>query len=223
MIQLGLTFVAFHTTGITATNISYDFASRPDCIEPLREEIKQVLQDFNGILNNSALQRLKKKMDSFMKESLRLHPLTFATFEHWALQAFTLSNGQCIPKGTILEIPSDAISSDAEIFPDPDIFNPWRFSEMRDDGPEDAQHQFVSVSHLLEFFFGYGAHACPGRFFAANEIEMILARTLLTYDIRMKDGEKERFQDLEFGLTSAPNPTKELLFRASFQEGLLGR
>lgn len=56
-IQRSLTFVAFHTTGITATNIFYDLASRPDCIEPLGEEIKQVLQDFNGVLNNSALQR----------------------------------------------------------------------------------------------------------------------------------------------------------------------
>lgn len=61
-------------------------------------------------------------MDSFMKESLRLHPLTFATFEHRALQAFTLSNDQYIPKGTILEIPSDATSRDADIFPDPDTF-----------------------------------------------------------------------------------------------------
>lgn len=217
LIQLGLTFVAFHTTGITATNIFYDLASRPDCIEPLREEIKQVLQDFKGVLNNSALQRLKK-MDSFMKESLRLHPLTFATFERRALQAFTLSNGQFIPKGTILEIPSDAISRDAEIFPDPDTFNPWRFSEMRNDGPEDARHQFVSVSHLLGSF-GYGRHACPGRFFAANEIKMILARTLLAYDIRMKDGEKERYQNLEFGLTSAPDPAKELLFKKVYSGG----
>lgn len=148
-----------------------------------------------------------------MKEFLRLHPLTFATFEHRALQAFILSNGQYIPKGTILDIPSDTISRDAEIFPDPETFNPWR-----DDGPEDAQHQFVSVSHFIGFF-GYGAHACPGRFFAANEIKMILARTLLTYDIRMKDGEKEHYHNLEFGLTSAPDSARELLFNKAYSAG----
>lgn len=211
LIQLGLSFVAFHTTGITATNIFYDLASQPEYIQPLRDEIRQTLDEFNGVLTISALQRLRK-LDSFMKESLRLHPLTFATFERRALRSFTLSNGQYIPKGTIIEIPNHAISRDPDLFPDPESFKPWRFAEMRGEGAEDARHQFVSVSQLLGSF-GYGRHACPGRFFAANELKLILARAILTYDIRMKDGEKRRYQNLEFGLTCAPDTTRELLFR----------
>ncbi|KAI0012265.1 hypothetical protein F4779DRAFT_569011 [Xylariaceae sp. FL0662B] len=51
-----------------------------------------------------------KNLDSFIKESLRPHPLIFATFERRAMQPFTLSHGYHIPKGTILEIENQATS-----------------------------------------------------------------------------------------------------------------
>lgn len=47
--------------------------------------------------------------------------------------------------------------------------------------------------------FGWGRHACPGRFFAANEIKMIVATYILTYDIRLPDGVTERYPNLSFG------------------------
>ncbi|KAI1261854.1 cytochrome P450 [Xylariaceae sp. FL1019] len=217
LIQLGLTHVASHSTGATATNILYDLASRPECIQPLRDEIKETLDEFDGVLTSAALQRLRK-MDSLMKESLRVHPLLFSTFERRALQPFTLSDGHVIPQGTIIEIPNHAISRDPELYPDPDSFEPWRFYDMsqRPDGADkrasSLHHQFVSVSNELGSF-GYGRHACPGRFFAANELKMILARILLAYDMRMKDGETERYPNLEFGLTCVPDSSRELLFR----------
>jgi cytochrome P450 len=31
--------------------------------------------------------------------------------------------------------------------------------------------------------FGHGRHACPGRFFAANELKLLLAYMVLNYDI----------------------------------------
>jgi cytochrome P450 len=36
--------------------------------------------------------------------------------------------------------------------------------------------------------WGYGQHACPGRFFAANEIKLMLARILMDYDLRLPEG-----------------------------------
>lgn len=61
--------------------------------------------------------------------------------------------------------------------------------------------------------FGYGRHACPGRFFAANEIKLILARILLDYDIRMPDGQTERYANINMGTDAFPDPTKEILFK----------
>ena len=72
--------------------------------------------------------------------------------------------------------------------------------------------QFVSVNPL-NLLFGYGRHACPGRFFAANEIKMFLATTLQMYDVRLAGGATERYPDLEFGNQTLPDPTKDLLFK----------
>ncbi|KAL4866720.1 cytochrome P450 [Aspergillus spectabilis] len=218
LIQLALFAVAFHTTALTATNVFYDIASRPEYVKPLREEIHQSLQEHDGLLTSAALHRLKK-VDSFMKESLRFNPLSIATFQRRVLRPLTLSDGNYIPQGTILEIANHAISRDPAFFPDPDRFYPWRFEELRNGDAKDARHQFASVSQMMGTF-GFGPHACPGRFFAAAELKMILAWTLLRYDVRMKDGEEGyRYENLEFGLTCTPDTTRKILFRRVSEGG----
>lgn len=61
--------------------------------------------------------------------------------------------------------------------------------------------------------FGYGRHSCPGRFFAANEIKLILARILLEYDLKMPEGLTERYANINMGTDVLPDPTKEVLFK----------
>lgn len=60
--------------------------------------------------------------------------------------------------------------------------------------------------------FGHGRFACPGRFFASNESKVVLAELLLTYDIRLRDGE-ERPKNLFFADACFPDPKREVLFR----------
>ena len=114
------------------------------------------------------------------------------------LKTFTLSTGQVIPAGATLLAPGYAASHDPDIFPEPEKYDGLRFYRLRKQSRDPnglpagtkatsadgaAHHQFVSISqHVLSF--GYGRHACPGRFFAANEVKMILANMLLKYDIR---------------------------------------
>lgn len=45
------------------------------------------------------------------------------------------------------------------------------------------------VSTTTDFMaFGFGTHACPGRFFAAHEVKMAMCHLLLKYDWKMADG-----------------------------------
>lgn len=60
--------------------------------------------------------------------------------------------------------------------------------------------------------FGHGRFACPGRFFASNESKVVLAELLLTYDIKLKEGE-ERPKNLFFADACFPDPKREVLFR----------
>ncbi|KAG9508132.1 hypothetical protein J7337_001695 [Fusarium musae] len=115
-VQLGLTFAAVHTTTLTATNAFYDLAALSDLQIELREEVREALSQSGGQFTSNALQSMKK-MDSFLKETLRVHPATMASFQRKVLKPFTLSNGQVIPAGVTIEIPAVAVSSDSNVFP----------------------------------------------------------------------------------------------------------
>jgi cytochrome P450 len=61
--------------------------------------------------------------------------------------------------------------------------------------------------------FGYGRHACPGRFFAANEIKLIMARILLDYDLKMPGDKTERYKNIQNGVDELPDTTGEIMVR----------
>jgi len=130
------------------------------------------------------------------------------------LKGITLSNGQYIPPGVCIEVPSYAVYQDSANYPDADRFDGFRFAKIRKAGSasDNARNQFVTTNEQ-NLFFGYGKHACPGRFFAANEIKMILARCILEYDIKNVEGVEGRLANLENGRGSTPDATKQLLFK----------
>ncbi|KAK7409073.1 hypothetical protein QQX98_008734 [Neonectria punicea] len=216
-VQLGISFAAIHTTTLTATNAFYDLAALPDLAAELREEARQALAENGGVFTSNALQSMKK-MDSFLKETLRLHPASMAAFQRKVLKTFTLSNGQVIPAGVSIEVPAVAVNADCDLFPKADQMDPLRFYRLRQDAKKSgsvegaALNQFVSVTQS-SLTFGYGRHACPGRFFAANEIKMILVNFLMRYEAKNVKGVTGRYPNIEFAHMSIPDPSKMMMFR----------
>lgn len=123
-----------------------------------------------------------------------------AAFGRKVLKTFTLSNGQTIPAGATIEIPSHAIYQDPQNYPDSETFDGFRFYKLRQQGGaiNHARNQFVTTNEQ-NLGFGYGRHACPGRFFAANEIKMIIARLIMDYDFKNADGSTERYPNFDNG------------------------
>lgn len=76
--QLGISFAAIHTTTLTATNAFYNLAAMPEVAAELRREVLAVLEANGGQLTCKALQDMKK-LDSFMKETMRCYPFVFGT------------------------------------------------------------------------------------------------------------------------------------------------
>lgn len=64
--------------------------------------------------------------------------------------------------------------------------------------------------------FGYGKHACPGRFFAAAEIKTALCHMLLKYDLKPREGPAPRV--LSQGMHLYPDPMAAILVRRRKEE-----
>ncbi|TFK66593.1 cytochrome P450 [Pluteus cervinus] len=209
---LTINFAAIHTTSMTFTHILYDLASHPEYAEPLRQELATVLvgDDWSKV----AMTKLRK-LDSFIKESQRLSGSNALIMTRLVMKDITLSDGSVVPKGNFISIASRALHLDERIYPDPNEFQGFRFSDMRDGEGEGTKHQAVTLGSDWTTFGG-GRHACPGRFFAVNEVKAMLAYVLLNYDVKLKGGERPKTTWL--GPINIPNQTAHLLFRKRKQQ-----
>lgn len=122
-----------------------------------------------------------------------------------ALRDVTLSNGITIRKGQRTAFDT-AHMRDPSVYSDPDTFDARRFARMRDTPGQENQAHFVSTGEA-SFGFGHGVHACPGRFFAANEIKVALCHLLIKYDWELTPGCVPKMMANGFSIGSDPVAT----------------
>lgn len=106
----------------------------------------------------------------------------------------------------MLAIPIEAIHQDNDIYPDARRFDAFRFAKpggvtdimssanfggptgRAADTPEDDKEEKPTKSSVkldnAFLGFGFGKHACPGRFFALNELQIFVAHLLLNYEVQ---------------------------------------
>ncbi len=133
-----------------------------------------------------------------------------------ALQDFTFSDGTFIPKGAVVAAPINAIQYDEAYYPNAHEFQGFRFLDTKSDKEGDLRRSLVTLTS--EYFpFGYGNHACPGRFFAASTMKLMLSYLLIHYDFKLEHGATpaggKRPEDFMMGALRLPNRHARLLVR----------
>ncbi|KAF6744036.1 cytochrome P450 [Ephemerocybe angulata] len=218
-------FAAIHTTTMSLSDVLFHLAAYQEYIEPLRSEVDSVISTYGW--SKESMVRLHK-LDSYMKEVGRMRGVNNVTSQRKALKDFTFSNGVVVPKGFTVGIASSAQHYDSTIYEEPELFDPNRFlperlqekhdgrnpasAENDNDPSSQVKHQMVSLdtNYIL---FGVGRHACPGRFFAVNELKGMAAYILLNYDLKLPNDEKVPPPGQHFGSARSPNPSAKILFR----------
>lgn len=206
-----INFAAIHTTSSTLSDTLFHLAPRPEYIEPLREEVEQIIDEYGW--TKEAMGRMRK-LDSFMRECSRYSGLGALSVTRHIRKNFKFSNGIVVPQGFRLVVPSGPVHADPDVYTDAHVFKGFRFSDMRDSGDrsETLKHQMVHLEPNF-LFFGYGRSACPGRFFAVNEVKAMLSHLLMTYDFRLGDGAQEAPPPHWTGGVRSPNAFAKMEFR----------
>ncbi|KAI8193155.1 Cytochrome P450 monooxygenase easM [Colletotrichum sp. SAR 10_65] len=209
--QLFLTFAAIHTTSSALTALLYDLINNPKYFGLLREEIIQVLQEDGGWKKTSLYKM--KLMDSCMKESQRLNILGHHMMNRRVEAPMTLSDGTYLPKGVHLGVPVSHMRDSEFLGENPDQFDGHRFLRMRQQPGQETKWQFVTTSpHFLSF--GHEKHACPGRFFASNEIKIILCHLIMKYDWSYENEPPRSAHEHRF----VPDPQTVILYKKRIPE-----
>ncbi|TFK36367.1 cytochrome P450 [Crucibulum laeve] len=204
---LVINFSSIHTTTNTFNQALLHLAATPQYLRPLRDEIEQVTKSEGW--TKAALDKMRH-LDSFCRETQRLHPLTCLTSPRKALQDHTFGNNTFIPKGSTVWLPSLSTMKDEEFYPNAKEFDPFRFSRVDID---QSRRRRDMVSTSPEFLpFGHGKHVCPGRFFASNEVKLIMAHLIMTYDVKMEI-EGVCPADFCIGVSRISNPKAKVMFR----------
>ncbi|XP_006458661.1 hypothetical protein AGABI2DRAFT_217430 [Agaricus bisporus var. bisporus H97] len=208
---LTINFAAIHTSTTTFTQALYDLACHPECVDELRQEAESVIAEHGW--TKAAMQRMRK-VDSFIKESQRMNSNTSLQMHRKVIKDWMLSDGTVIPAGTIISIANGPMNMEETSFPDSDTFKAFRHSEKRDgEGELDSiKYQMVALS-LDMIVFGHGRHACPGRFFAVNEIKAIFTYCLLNYDVQLDGGSMDRPRNTLAQTSVMPNMKAKVMFR----------
>ncbi|KAI5993495.1 cytochrome P450 [Pisolithus albus] len=205
---LTINFASIHSTTNTFTQALYNLAAYPQYVGPLREEVDAIIREHGWTKEAIASMR---KVDSFLAETQRLEGVLTSSVQRKAMKDLTLSDGTFVPKGTHLCVPTYVVHRDSAVYDNPVVFNPFRFSRLCGDGDASARHQMVGVTQDY-FPFGFGKHACPGRFLAANELKTMLAYILMSYDVKF-EGRVSRPTSIHWDLNVIADPTVRVMFR----------
>ncbi|KAJ8464090.1 hypothetical protein ONZ51_g9826 [Trametes cubensis] len=203
-----INMAAIHTSSNSITHAIYHLAEHPEYLAPLREESEPIIQEEGW--TKAAMGRMWK-LDSVMRESQRLNGINTISLMRKTQKDVVLKDGTFLPRGTLMVAAAYPLHHDDSVYADASVFDPWRFSRQREREGESMKHQYVNTS--VDYVpFGHGKHACPGRFFAANELKAMLAYIVLNYDMKL-EGDGKRPENIHFGQTVFPDPNARVLFR----------
>ncbi|KAI0831537.1 cytochrome P450 [Hypoxylon sp. FL0890] len=204
--QMMMGLVAFHTTSDLLKQFMIDLAHHEECMQLVREEVIHLLRAEG--MSKTAFYKMQL-LDSGLKETQRLKPIEHIMLRRLVLNDVRLSNGLLLKKGTRTLVDSRAMRNPA-VYENPDEWDVARFVKLRSQPGGAASAQLVS-STANQFGFGFGKHACPGRFFAATNLKVVLCHLLVKYEWKLVPGTDPT--PVAMGVNLIPNPTAKILIR----------
>ncbi|XP_069675748.1 cytochrome P450 4c3-like [Periplaneta americana] len=159
----------------------------------MKEQIKIFNKNIHAAVANEHLIQMKY-LEQVVKETLRLYP-TLPNIYKNTVDEVDLGNGEIIPEGSFVVISTYVIHRDKDYFPNPDKFDPDRFT------PENSVGR-----HLYSYIpFGLGRRMCVGHKFAMMEMKTILSAIIRRYHFIAVEGGMEGINEsLQLGIVMKP-------------------
>lgn len=151
----------FETSSTTIANTLYELALNQEIQDKLREEIMEFDAKNNGEWKYEAVKQMTY-LDKVFRETLRKYP-TLPFLSREATEDYTFESPKLtVRKNAKVWIPLFSIHRDPSIYPDPEKFDPERFSD-----------EAVKSRHPMHYIpFGDGPRNCIGARFAVYQTKI---------------------------------------------------
>jgi cytochrome P450 len=176
-----LMMAAHDTLTSSLTSFVGELAANPQWQQKLRDEVSALDTAAGQPTTFDNLEAMPLSEMAF-KEALRLKP-PVPSMPRRAVRDFSFK-GYAIPAGTLIGINPLFTHHMPEIWPDPDTFDPTRFT----DEAQRSRHRFAWVP------FGGGAHMCIGLHFAYMQAKCFARHFLQNIEVSLEPGYKPDWQ-----------------------------
>ena len=198
-----LVLAGHETTANALTWTFYLLSQHPEVEARLHAELEAVL---GGRAPTFADLRQLSYTNMILKESMRLYP-PIPSFARQSLEPVELG-GYTLPAGSIFIISPNVVHHDARWWPQPETFQPERFSR-------DNEKNIEKFAYLP---FGGGPRVCIGNSFAEMESVLVLATIAQRYRLRLDPADQPVIPEPTLTLRPRHPPTMRLESRAPVAE-----
>ncbi|XP_023709398.1 probable cytochrome P450 6a14 isoform X4 [Cryptotermes secundus] len=160
----------FETSSTTMTFCLYELSVNPDIQERLRTEIDTVLEKHDGKISYEAVQEMSF-LDKVVSETLRKYPPLPALTRECSKPYHIPETDIVLDTRMKVFISVIGLHHDPKYYPDPDRFDPERFSEEE----KQKRHHYVYLP------FGEGPRICIGMRFGLMQTKVGLVSLLSKY------------------------------------------
>ncbi|KAK7979957.1 NADP-dependent oxidoreductase domain-containing protein [Apiospora arundinis] len=165
---------------------------RSEVIAGLEEECDRVCREHGGLETSESVAALYR-IDSALRESMRVSDVAVTNlFRDVTAGEVDIGNGLRVGPGVRMVFPTQNIHQDPENYKDPARYDAFRFSRPFEGDRRPGEQKLISTTTPTFLPFGYGRHACPGRWFAAQLMKQALAYVIMHYEVQLVGGPKPR-------------------------------
>nr|ACZ97410.2 cytochrome P450 CYP6CT1 [Zygaena filipendulae] len=181
------------TSTITSLITAYELARNPDVQNRVREEILSVLARHDGRYTFEA-QNEMKYLNMVIDETMRIHPPMRALIRRCTNDYKVPNSDLIIEEGTLVFLPVQAYQMDPDIFPDPENFDPERFTAINKAN--------MHPCHWMPF--GAGPRKCLGLRQGYIQTKLALIMILQRYELLLDERTEIPIKVKKSSLTYAP-------------------
>ncbi|KAH8316063.1 hypothetical protein KR074_011204 [Drosophila pseudoananassae] len=161
------------TTGSTASFTIYELAQYPEHLKRLQAEVDETLANNDGKITYDALHKMEF-LELCIQETLRKYP-GLPMLNRECTQDYTVpETNHVIPKGTPVVISLFGIHRDSEFFPNPETYDPYRFSE--------ESHNYSPTAFMP---FGEGPRICIAQRMGRMNSKLAVVKILQHFNVEV--------------------------------------